>query len=124
MLVFEPVALAEHCVVLCTTHHRLLHEGKLQITGDAEHRLDVRDSSGALIVEGATEDEVATQGGSPAGQLLQIMGHRGGWTTDALVESSGLSASAVSSTLLVLEVEGKITSRNLVFVRVCTIAAP
>src|SRR5688572_25161843 len=25
-----------NCIVLCTTHHRLLHEGKLRIIGDTE----------------------------------------------------------------------------------------
>ena len=74
----------KNCVVLCTTHHRLLHEGKIGITGNAEGCLEVRDASGALIgavatlvaatrrrsrsSDGATEPAasagVATQGGS------------------------------------------------------------
>lgn len=45
----------DNCVVLCTTHHRLLHEGKLTIAGDADRDLEVRGSSGARIGERATQ---------------------------------------------------------------------
>ena len=132
-----------NCIVLCTTHHRLLHEGKLHITGDAEGTLDVRDDSGALVEErkpwtdlsraahadsprppgeprswdGVVDRPDATpQGGSPAGRrLLQIMAHRGGWTVDALVDASGLSASAVLSTLLFLQLDGSVRYRDFLF---------
>jgi hypothetical protein len=131
-----------NCVVLCTTHHRSLHEGKLHISGDAEGQLDVRDESGALIeeqkpwtdsvlasgadsteshddrksVDGAPESYVATQSGSPAARrLLQVMAHRGGWTVDALIDASGLSASTVLSTLLFLQLDGRVTNRDSLF---------
>jgi hypothetical protein len=104
-----------NCVVLCTTHHRLLHEGKLVVTGDADGELEVRDSSGIPIGERV---EGTTQGGSsPAECLLRVMGSRGGWSTDELVESSGLPAGTVSSALLMLELEGKVRGREMVFER-------
>jgi hypothetical protein len=132
-----------NCIVLCTTHHRLLHDGKLQIIGDAEGQLEVRDESGAPIEErkpwtdfalgshadstesrdseqsvgSAVETSVeTTQGGSAAGRrLLQVMAHRGGWTVDALIDASGLSASTVLSTLLFLELDGSVTHRDSLF---------
>lgn len=77
------------------------------------------DASRAPIGEHRDEEESATQGGSSAGALLlQLMGRRGGWSTDELVASSGLSAGTVSSTLLMLELDGKVKSDELVFERV------
>ncbi len=132
-----------NCIVLCGTHHRLLHEGKLHVSGDAEGQLEVVDESGAPIEErkrwagfvsgthvDATESRdkrefvdstlepssAATQGGLPASRrLLQVMAHRGGWTVDALVDASGLSASTVSSTLLFLQLEGHVRNRDSLF---------
>jgi DprA/Smf-like nucleotide binding protein involved in DNA uptake/HNH endonuclease len=107
-----------NCVVLCTTHHRLLHEGKLRISGDADGEIEVRDSTEAPIGDRHDANQSATQGGSsPEATLLRVMGRRGGWSTDELVESSGLSASIVSRTLLLLELDGKVTNDDFVFAR-------
>ncbi len=121
-----------NCLVLCTTHHRLLHEGKLLLSGDAEGELSFCDSDGAPIVEPACTFDIhqapppsATQGGSrgevqrtgfehsteapdASARLLRVMGHRGGWTVDHLVEQSGLSVGAVSTALTFLELDGRV----------------
>jgi hypothetical protein len=113
-----------NCVLLCTTHHRRLHEGKLSITGDADGELDVRDTGGVAIDDRAIDDRedaavTATQGGSsPEECLLRVMSQRGGWSTDELVEASGLPVNIVSSTLLLLEIDGKVRGREMVFERV------
>lgn len=108
-----------NCLLLCTTHHRLLHEGKVRITGDADGELDVRDPDGMPIGEVARDREGTTQGGSsPEAQLLALMGQRGGWCTDELVETSGLPVSIVNSTLLMLELDGKVRGREMAFERV------
>ncbi|MET0411195.1 MAG: hypothetical protein ABW217_07855 [Polyangiaceae bacterium] len=93
--------------------------GKLAITGDADGELEVRDSRQARIGESHRDCDGATEGGSsPAECLLRVMGRRSRWSTDELVESSGLSAGTVSSTLLMLELDGKVKSDELVFERV------
>jgi hypothetical protein len=123
-----------NCLVLCTTHHRLLHEGKLTILGDAEGELAFLDAEGAAIARPA-----ATQGGSPlpaaadaavvsfavpaatqgrsafseaasevTTRLLRTIGSRGGWTIDKLIEHSGLTAKDVSAALTFLELDGRI----------------
>ncbi|MEZ4295292.1 MAG: hypothetical protein R3B70_09985 [Polyangiaceae bacterium] len=38
-----------NCVCLCTTHHGLLHDGRLRIEGDAEGELVFHDETGALL---------------------------------------------------------------------------
>ncbi len=38
-----------NCVCLCTTHHSLLHDGRLRIEGDAEGELVFRDATGAPL---------------------------------------------------------------------------
>ena len=48
----------------------------------------------------------------PAQRLLQIMGRRGGWSDDALIEASGLSASQVAVNLTLLEVAGRVRRRD------------
>jgi DprA winged helix domain len=119
--------------VLCTTHHRLLHERKLEVSGDAEGVLDFRDARGDAIAQPAQLDvrepnHGATQGGSreamgsddycdhpAARRLLQIMGRRGGWTMDALGEASGLAASEVSVGLLMLELGRRVQKRDFAF---------
>ncbi len=145
------------CLVLCTTHHRLLHEGKLQVTGDADGELSFLDArgepfavpSGEAAGGGAhaaardatlttspqelrpdasshadpsdTPDDVAwgaTQCGTseePATRLLQAIGRRGGWSMDALIEKTGLSASAAAVALMSLELAGRLRYHDFVF---------
>jgi DprA/Smf-like nucleotide binding protein involved in DNA uptake len=204
-----------NCLVLCTTHHRLLHEGKLSVTGNADHELRFQDGLGSLISdwgsrafapggeatknaaraatlcditrdtpcdtpvqhrpdrctnaapgddpvqatdlasqvgsriesdhpapEGASlqEFDQASHGGShqgsdrpaleptgpgelegsasafglpfdPARRVLCVMGRRGGWTPDALVDASGLAASEVNVALTLLELTGRVRCR-------------
>lgn len=168
-----------NCLVLCTTHHRLLHEGKLRVEGDADRELRFYNATGEELgvslrplrsrhehggsadgTEAAARSCLETighasksQGGSseaadgangdqgppttqadasngppghssskhaalsraaasfglplePAARLLQIMGRRGGWSADALIEASGLSASQVAVALTLLELAG------------------
>jgi len=40
------------------------------------------------------------------------MGRRGGWSDDALIEASGLSASQVAVNLTLLEVAGRVRRRD------------
>jgi hypothetical protein len=127
-----------NCLVLCTTHHELLHDGKLTVTGNADHELSFCDASGRPIVAAATHFELArdvelhaTQRGSlrdvgpyaievepsvegslvSATRLLEVIGRRGGWTTDALIESSGFPAREVAAMLTWLELDGKVRNR-------------
>jgi len=171
-----------NCLVLCTTHHRLLHEGKLSIEGDAERELCFRDATGEELgrshgpsragheLSSSTESAEETGASSPettgratthlgtsnevegtpledrphpnpegktaperptiqqrtlshtaasvglpaepAARLLQIMGRRGGWSPDALIEASGLSASQVAVALTLLELARLIRRRD------------
>jgi hypothetical protein len=48
----------------------------------------------------------------PATRLLQIMGRRGGWSADALIDASGLSASQVAVALTLLELAGRVRWRD------------
>lgn len=133
-----------NCLVLCTTHHRLLHEGKLTISGDADGEPSFCDADGTPIaqplnsqaswdarttrgVEGATTEPApatpttpvptsATQGGSCYSEamvelmagLYRIMGGRGGWTVDNLIQQSGMAAGDVNAALTFLELDGLI----------------
>ncbi len=123
-----------NCVCLCTTHHALLHEGRLRIDGDAEGELMFHDATGAPIsvavasqrgtaaVTGMASAPVASQrgtagvgmagsagAGEEAAVLLALMGGRGGWSLDALVEASGLRVGAVQGALLGLELDGRVS---------------
>ncbi|MEZ4306539.1 MAG: hypothetical protein R3F14_00615 [Polyangiaceae bacterium] len=70
-----------NCVCLCTTHHGLLHDGRLRIEGDAEGELLFHDETGApLPPPAASHSGTSTVSGAPAS-------HRG---TSAV---SGASAS-------------------------------
>ena len=138
-----------NCVCLCTTHHSLLHEGRLRIEGDADGELMFHDAAGAPLSSlGASQGGTATgpfasQGGTPIGPfasrgataaagpfasqggtasgravamgvgeeaaaLLALMGRRGGWSVDALVEASGLRVGAVQQALICLELDGRV----------------
>ncbi len=149
-----------NCLCLCTTHHSLLHEGRLRIEGDAEGELMFRDGTGAplsspvashvgtgavgtaagpvgsRIGTGAVGTGVGPVGshvgtgavgtgavgtGAAAGAgaadeaatLLALMGRRGGWTLDALVDASGLRVGAVQFGLMSLELDGRVSCDGL-----------
>ena len=54
-----------NCCVLCSTHHRQLHEGRLRVEGDADAELRFYDDGGEAIVAGrAAIAGWVTQGGS------------------------------------------------------------
>ena len=55
------------------------------------------------------------QAREPALRLMQVMGRSGGWTLDALTESSGLSAQEVSVALTFLELGGHVRRRAFAF---------
>jgi predicted Rossmann fold nucleotide-binding protein DprA/Smf involved in DNA uptake len=103
-----------NCVTLCSTHHRMLHDGKLRIEGDGDAELRVYDAAG----ERMREPFAVTQGGSrveehePLGsveqRLLAIMGRRGGWHPDALCEASGLAIPQIYSALTQLEMAQRV----------------
>jgi hypothetical protein len=160
-----------NCLTLCTTHHELLHDGKLTVAGNADHDLTFCDASGRPIVAVASvTTQLDTLGGdvglhathlealrdvglhateagpsvdaessalhdepgagdadrvlhgrpqpssslAPA-RLLELMGRRGGWTMDALIESSGFLAREVAAMLTWLELDGKVRSRSGAF---------
>jgi hypothetical protein len=71
-------------------------------------------ASGGLHEVGCSEAiSRATQGGSStvATALLQIIGRRGGWTIDDLIDQSGLGVTEVQHGLLLLEVDHRIRRR-------------
>jgi hypothetical protein len=55
----------------------------------------------------ATEVGLQPRSLAPA-RLLELMGRRGGWTMDALIESSGCLAREVAAMLTWLELDGKV----------------
>jgi hypothetical protein len=60
-------------------------------------------------VSGASHRGTAVAGaGGEAATLLALMGRRGGWSVDALVEASGLRVGAVQVALMTLELEGRV----------------
>ncbi len=137
-----------NCVCLCTTHHALLHDGRLRIGGDAEGELVFHDETGALLsspvashvgtatvpvashvgtaaVGTATVATAAVAGaGDEAATLLALMGRRGGWSLDALVEGSGLRVGAVQGALLGLELDGRVSCDSLGSYAPCTTLEP
>ncbi len=138
-----------NCLCLCTTHHALLHDGRLRIEGDAEGELMFHDATGAPISaavashvgspavavvsqRGTAAVAVASQGGSAgapvasqggmaaaagvgqeAAVLLALMGGRGGWSLDALVDASGLGVGRVQGALMGLELDGRVSFDGL-----------
>jgi hypothetical protein len=113
-----------NCLCLCTTHHGLLHDGRLRIEGDAEGEPMFYDEAGAPIglpshggtsAVAAASPSVASHGGTSAvagtghqaATLLALMGRRGGWSVDALVDASGLGVDEVHLALLELELDGR-----------------
>ena len=106
-----------NCLVLCTTHHHLLHDGKLELSGDAEGELCFRHAEGHPVHPGI--DETTTQGESSsrgaAARLLHAIGRRGGWSLDALIEKLELPAHVVASALTRLELGGNIRYRDFAY---------
>ncbi|MEZ4309084.1 MAG: hypothetical protein R3F14_13695 [Polyangiaceae bacterium] len=68
-----------NCVCLCTTHHGLLHEGRLRIEGDAEGELSFHDETGALLsVPAASHSGTsAVSGASVEGRSTAVASHSG-----------------------------------------------
>src|SRR5262245_4958296 len=122
-----------NCVCLCTTHHKLLHDSRLRIEGDAEGELLFYDEAGApislpaalLVASHRGTSAVAAAGpgvashcgtcavtaigaDDQAAALLALMGQRGGWSVDALVDASGRAVSEVQGALLGLELDGRV----------------
>jgi len=98
-----------NCILLCDTHHRMLHERRLVIAGDADGEIEVRDAAGQRLVDPLAPPD-ATQlgsGGGDGARLLAVMGGRGGWDADALCEATGLTFGAVGAGLLTLELAGR-----------------
>ena len=60
--------------------------------------------TGAAAVAGA---------GVEAATLLAVMGRRGGWSLDTLVDASGLHVGAVQGALLGLELDGHVSCDSL-----------
>jgi hypothetical protein len=80
-----------NCVCLCTTHHSLLHEGRLRIEGDAEGELVFRDATGAPL-----SSPVASHVGTPAvGTGAVAVGSHVG--TAAVGTAAGCGASHVGT---------------------------
>lgn len=100
-----------NCCCLCTTCHRKLHARELFIEGDADGELSFYDATHELIATAPGRDPI----GSPLdgctaaeARLLDVLGARGGWHTDALVDASGLGIAEVNVALLQLEIAGRI----------------
>ncbi len=124
-----------NCVCLCTTHHGLLHDGRLHIEGDAEGELRFLDEAGAPLGRVPRWDRRSgcrvprwdcrstcrvprwdcREGGAgeEAARLLALMGRNGRWSVDALVEASGFRVGSVQTALLCLEIDGRVASDGL-----------
>jgi len=147
-----------NCLCLCTTHHALLHDGRLRIEGDAEGELTFRDATGAPLsspvashlgraavgtaavpvgshvgtgampvgshVGTGAVGTAAAGAGDEAATLLAIMGRRGGWSLDALVDASGLRVGAVQFGLMSLELDGRVSFDGLGSYAPCTTLEP
>jgi hypothetical protein len=148
-----------NCLCLCTTHHALLHDGRLRIEGDAEGELVFRDGTGAPLSspvgvppwecrcgdrrracrvprwdgrracrvprwDGRRWDGRGAGAGDEAATLLAIMGRRGGWSLDALVDASGLRVGAVQFGLMSLELDGRVSFDGLGSYAPCTPLEP
>ncbi len=135
-----------NCLCLCTTHHALLHDGRLRIEGDAEGELMFHDETGALLSSpvashvgtatvpvashvgtaavGTATVATAAGAGDEAATLLALMGRRGGWSLDALVDASGLRVGAVQGALLGLELDGRVSCDSLGSYAPCTALEP
>jgi len=102
-----------NCVTLCTTCHQALHEGRLNVRGDAEGDLRWTDSAGRPLPAAPSPDQPVTQCGSSAltpaqAAILALMGRRGGWTADAICEESRLPVPTVVAALASLQISGRI----------------
>jgi DprA winged helix domain/HNH endonuclease len=99
-----------NCVTLCTGCHDRLHEGRLSIHGSADAELDFRDERGSRLGGPAmTPGGHGALDASPeATTLLDVMGSRGGWHVDDLIEASSLDVSAISAALFELEISGRV----------------
>jgi hypothetical protein len=113
------------CTCVCTTCHSAIHAGELRVTGDAEGELRWWDAEGRELgrrgpersaggAEAQAEAETETEAEATAETdaetaVMAVMGDRGGWTLDALVEATGITARAVSAALTDLELSGKVT---------------
>ncbi len=136
-----------NCLCLCTTHHSLLHDGRLRIEGDAEGELVFRDATGAPLSSpvashvgtgevgtgavgtaagcvashvGTGAGTAAASAGDEAATLLAVMGRRGGWSLDALVDATGLRVGAVQFGLMSLELDGRVSFDGLGSYAPCT----
>ena len=107
----------KNCLCLCGTHHRMLHERQLVITGDPEGAIDFFDGAGRQLADARATDGVTHSGSSgdaapmvsgEGRRLLATMGARGGWSADDLCEATGLPAATVASTLIFCELAGQV----------------
>jgi hypothetical protein len=108
----------KNCLCLCGTHHRMLHERQLVITGDPEGAIDFFDGAGRRLADARRAEGGVTHSGSSGDaapmlsgegrRLLATMGARGGWSADDLCEATGLPAGTVGSTLIFCELAGQV----------------
>lgn len=106
---------------LCSTCHRKLHRGELVIQGDADGELSFYDATGKPMgptprrapSPSAPEDDprgslLDASSHAAETRLIAVMGHRGAWHADTLVQATGLDVPEISRALLMLELEGHI----------------
>jgi predicted Rossmann fold nucleotide-binding protein DprA/Smf involved in DNA uptake len=108
----------KNCLCLCGTHHRMLHERQLVITGDPEGAIEFFDGAGRRLADAGRPEGAVTHCGSSgdaapmvsaeARRVLATMGARGGWSSDDLCEATGLPAATVGSTLIFCELAGQV----------------
>jgi hypothetical protein len=74
--------------------------------------VSVASHTGSVAAPGAfhrgTVAAAVAGAGNEAAVLLALMGRRGGWSVDALVEASGLRVGAVQYALMTLELDGRV----------------
>ncbi len=77
---------------------------------------------GSHVGTGAVGTGVAAvaSAGDEAATLLALMGRRGGWSLDALVDASGLRVGAVQFGLMSLELDGRVSFDGLGSYAPCT----
>ncbi len=73
---------------------------------------------------GAVGTAAVAGAGDEAATVLALMGGRGGWSLDALVDASGLHVGAVQGALLGLELDGHVSCDSLGGYAPCTTLEP
>ena len=85
--------------------------GRTSATPPASHGGRAEAAGGTAEASGGTAEAAggtAEAAGGTAARLVALMGRRGGWSVDSLVEASGLGVGELQGALLTLELDGHV----------------